>query len=100
MAKPIKFKEFQKSRSRMTRQQYEKECGAEISAPEVYSYVCFFHIEVHKDDKGIEWYVVNASTTFDTGCLKSAEKFLYKEMKNILWNLKEFIKKNCNDKTN
>lgn len=90
MAKPIKFKEFKKTRSRMHRVQYEKECGNEVSSPEVYSYVCFLHIEIHPihegENKGEELYVVYAGgrDCFETFSLKEAEKYLYKNMKSEL----------------
>ena len=103
MGKPIKFKEFQASRTRMTRQQYEKECGNEVSAPEVYSYVCFFNIEVHQQTREVGkpmkelYYVVAGSDDFETTDLEKAEKFLYKTMKSELPERKKKEKKEAVD---
>jgi hypothetical protein len=85
--KSISFKKFRKSGERLTRAQYEKNCGNEVSSPEVYAYVNFLHIEIHKnkESNNEEFYlVVVGNEDLETHSLLEAETFLYENMKSEL----------------
>ena len=84
--KTISLKKFRKSRERMTKVQYEHRSGNEVDAPEVYSYVNFFYIEIHKnkEDRNEEFYFVVGNRVLETHVLEAAEEFLYENMKSEL----------------
>jgi hypothetical protein len=85
--KTISIKEFRKSRQRMTRAQYEKECGIEVDSPEVYSYINFFYIEIHRGKENGKKDLYNVRLwcgEVEYKSLKDAEKYLYENIKSEL----------------